>query len=221
MRTVKGILAFLVSAVIIPVLLAWLPERAPALTHGMLRLAASWLPPNQRWRYLREWVADVHMELRRGNKFSALFLAAKITLVAPATALAVRPLRPVLGYWARRTLSMYMRLQPWLILLLLVHQILPEELGWLPTFLDWLVGMVIVVIVVAGMRPGLPEQRQRPQLRLALLRGLVPAVPEQLHRPSLQQHQDQAMPRSLNRWLSPFRVLPTSHAVQLEVPQCA
>jgi hypothetical protein len=160
LAVVGAVVGGFVTLVGIPLLLALLPEQAPRLARGVLNFAAGWLPPGQRARWADEWSADVHFVLLDRGPLSALTLAVWIAITAPLTALTIRPLHLVLTYWADKALLFLFWVHPWLVLLLVFGQLLPDQLGWPPTLVPEgviggypagtdLVGILVAILITS------------------------------------------------------------------------
>lgn len=88
-------LLFLLNALLMPLVVELVKERAPGLALRVIRLAARLLPRTHRDRYREEWTAELD-EMKRQN-VSQLVSSLRILLGAPSTGW-------VLRVWERRQL---------------------------------------------------------------------------------------------------------------------
>jgi lipopolysaccharide/colanic/teichoic acid biosynthesis glycosyltransferase len=96
------VLAFLITAVIVPMLVSEFTDWLPWLAARLVRAAARTLPPDARERYAEEWLAELDAV---PGKLSKLALAVRIFARAPATAAAVGGLPPARGRIAKAALD--------------------------------------------------------------------------------------------------------------------
>jgi lipopolysaccharide/colanic/teichoic acid biosynthesis glycosyltransferase len=90
------VLAFVVSAVLVPMLVGEFADWLPWLAERLVGAAARALPPAVRLRYTAEWLGELDAV---PGKLSKLAVAVRIFVRAPATAAAIRGL-PSLSYRA-------------------------------------------------------------------------------------------------------------------------
>jgi hypothetical protein len=162
------ILQLLITAILIPIGIEIVGEQSPRISHVLVGMGARWIPPGAyRYRYIRECVADVRIQLLRGNRFSAIGVATQALLRAPATALASQPREVVLSYWwgtlsgfTVRLFTVMRKLHPWLLLLL-----------WL-TLVTWL----ILVTNLSSLDLLVDRIIDGPPIRAVILLALIDVV---------------------------------------------